>query len=52
MTDVQDSPEVQKQFANEGAEVLKMSTAEFGKFMVSEMSKWEQVVKKGGIKAQ
>jgi tripartite-type tricarboxylate transporter receptor subunit TctC len=52
VTQVQDSPEVQKQFANEGAEVLKMSPEEFGKFMVSEMTKWERVVKEGGIKAQ
>jgi hypothetical protein len=29
-----------------------MSTEEFGKYMVSEMNKWEQVVKKGGIKAE
>ena len=27
-------------------------TTEFGAFMVSEMNKWEQVVKKGGIKAE
>ena len=26
--------------------------AEFGAFMVSEMNKWEQVVKEGGIKAE
>ena len=32
--------------------VVKMSTAEFGKFMVSEMNKWERVVKEGGIKAE
>ena len=47
-----ESPEVQKQFANEGAEIVRMSPAEFGGFMVSEMNKWEQVVKEGGIKAE
>jgi tripartite-type tricarboxylate transporter receptor subunit TctC len=52
VTEVQDSPEVQKQFANEGAEVVKKSTAEFGQFMISEMNKWERVVKEGGIKAE
>jgi tripartite-type tricarboxylate transporter receptor subunit TctC len=52
ITAVQDSPEVQQQFAHEGAEVVKMSTDQFGKFMVSEMNKWEKVVKEGGIKAQ
>ena len=48
----QDTPEVEKQFATEGASVVKKSPTEFGAFMVSEMNKWEQVVKKGGIKAE
>jgi tripartite-type tricarboxylate transporter receptor subunit TctC len=52
ITAVQDSAEVQKQFANEGATVVKMSTAQFGQHMVSEMNKWERVVKEGGIKAE
>jgi tripartite-type tricarboxylate transporter receptor subunit TctC len=52
ITEVQDSAEVQKQFATEGAEVIKKSTAEFGQFMISEMNKWERVVKDGGIKAE
>jgi tripartite-type tricarboxylate transporter receptor subunit TctC len=49
---VQDNPEVQQQFANEGASVVKMSTAEFSQHMVKEMNKWERVVKEGGIKAE
>src|SRR5437016_4681116 len=48
----QDTPEVEKQFASEGATVVKKSPTEFGAFMVSEMKKWELVVKKGGIKAE
>jgi tripartite-type tricarboxylate transporter receptor subunit TctC len=52
LTASQDSAEVGKQFASEGATVVKMSTPEFGKFMISEMNKWERVVKQGGIKAQ
>jgi tripartite-type tricarboxylate transporter receptor subunit TctC len=52
LTAAQDSPEVEKQFASEGAVVIKKTPTEFGAFMVSEMKKWEQVVKKGGIKAQ
>src|SRR4051812_15306446 len=52
LTAAQDTPEVEKQFASEGATVVKKSPAEFGAFMVSEMNKWEQVVKKGGIKAE
>ena len=43
---------MEKQFASEGATVVKKSPTEFGAFMVSEMNKWEQVVKKGGIKAE
>jgi len=46
------SPEVQKQFETEGAEVVQMAPAEFGKFMEAEMVKWERVVKEGKIKAE
>jgi tripartite-type tricarboxylate transporter receptor subunit TctC len=52
LTQAQDNPEAKKYFDNEGATIIKMSTAQFGAFMVSEMNKWEQVVKKGGIKAE
>jgi tripartite-type tricarboxylate transporter receptor subunit TctC len=52
LSEAQNNPEAKKYFDNEGATIVKMSTDEFGKFMVSEMSKWEQVVKKGGIKAE
>jgi hypothetical protein len=31
---------------------VKMSPDEFGAFMVSEMKKWERVVKEGHIKAE
>jgi tripartite-type tricarboxylate transporter receptor subunit TctC len=49
---VQQSPDVQKQFDNEGATPVSMKPADFGGFMVSEMHKWEKVVKQGGIKAE
>jgi tripartite-type tricarboxylate transporter receptor subunit TctC len=49
---VQDSPDAQKQLEGEGAEVVRMTSAEFGAFMVTEMAKWGQVVKEGGIKAE
>jgi tripartite-type tricarboxylate transporter receptor subunit TctC len=48
----QDSPETQKRLESEGAEVVHMSSEEFGAFMVTEMAKWGQVVKEGGIKAE
>jgi tripartite-type tricarboxylate transporter receptor subunit TctC len=52
ITAIQKSPDVQKQFAAEGAEVLHMSPAEFGAFLVKEMNKWERVVKTANIKAE
>jgi tripartite-type tricarboxylate transporter receptor subunit TctC len=50
--EVQDGPEAQKQFASEGAEIVRTTPAEFGTFMAREMAKWERVVKQGGIKAE
>jgi tripartite-type tricarboxylate transporter receptor subunit TctC len=50
--EVQSAPEVQKQFETEGAEIVRMSPAEFGSFMEKEMGKWGRVVKEGGIKAE
>ena len=46
------SPEVQKQLVNEGAETTYMTPAQFGEFMEKELAKWGRVVKEGGIKAQ
>jgi tripartite-type tricarboxylate transporter receptor subunit TctC len=52
LSQVQELPEVQKQFDAQGAAVQKMSSADFGKFMVAEMNRWERVVKTAGIKAE
>jgi tripartite-type tricarboxylate transporter receptor subunit TctC len=52
LTAIQDSAELQKQFVADGAEVLRMSTAEFGAFIASETEKWAKVVRDAGIKAQ
>jgi tripartite-type tricarboxylate transporter receptor subunit TctC len=49
---VQSSAEVQRQLATEGAEVARMTSAEFGDFLVRETAKWGRVVKEGGIKAE
>jgi tripartite-type tricarboxylate transporter receptor subunit TctC len=49
---IQDTPEARKHLAAQGAEALRMSPSEFGDFMMKEMSKWERVVKEGGIKAE
>src|SRR5262245_8367442 len=52
LTAVQDSPEAKKSFASEGAEVVRMSSAGFGKFIASELKKWGRVVKDAGMKPQ
>jgi tripartite-type tricarboxylate transporter receptor subunit TctC len=52
ITAIQDNPEVQQQFLNRGAQVLKMSPAEFGAYIEQEIAKWGRVVKEVGIKAQ
>ena len=52
VTAVQNLPEVQKQFDADGATMLRMTPADFGAYMAADMSKWERVVKEGGIKAQ
>jgi len=49
---VQNSEQTKKQFATEGAEIVQMGSAEFGAFVASEITKWERVVKEGGIKAE
>jgi tripartite-type tricarboxylate transporter receptor subunit TctC len=46
-----DAPELQKEFAAQGATVVKMTPAEFGKYIDSETEKWGRVVKEGHITA-
>jgi tripartite-type tricarboxylate transporter receptor subunit TctC len=52
LTAVQDSPAVKQQFDREGASIVRMSSAEFGKFVESETAKWGRVVKEGKVKAE
>jgi tripartite-type tricarboxylate transporter receptor subunit TctC len=49
---IQDTPEMRKQFADQGLEIMRMSPAEFTAFMTQELGKWERVVKEGGIKPE
>ncbi len=46
------APELQAQFAREGAVTVEMSTAEFGEYMKTEMDKWARVVKEANMRAQ
>jgi tripartite-type tricarboxylate transporter receptor subunit TctC len=47
-----DSSDTQKRFELEGADVLRMTSAEFGQHIAAETAKWTRVVKQAGIKAQ
>jgi tripartite-type tricarboxylate transporter receptor subunit TctC len=49
---VLNSDEARKRFELEGAEVLRMSGAQFAQFMKAETEKWSRVVKEAGIKAE
>jgi tripartite-type tricarboxylate transporter receptor subunit TctC len=49
---IQDMPEVQEQFANRGSEIIKLGPAELQAFYNSELTKWGDVVKQAGIKAE
>ena len=41
-----------EQFAREGASAVEMSSAEFGKYIVTEITKWGEVVEKSKIRPQ
>jgi len=47
-----DSPETKKRFELEGADVLRLTSAEFGQHIAAETAKWTRVVKQAGIKAE
>jgi tripartite-type tricarboxylate transporter receptor subunit TctC len=49
---IQDKPEIQKQMVDRGAEIDKMTIAEFRAFIGKEIEKWGRVVKQADIKAQ
>ncbi|HYG53988.1 MAG TPA: tripartite tricarboxylate transporter substrate binding protein [Burkholderiales bacterium] len=46
------SQETQKRLESEGAEAVRMSPAEFGRFITAETQKWAKVVKEAGISAE
>jgi tripartite-type tricarboxylate transporter receptor subunit TctC len=52
ITAILDSPETRKRFELEGAEVMRMSPAEFANFVAQETVKWTRVVKDAGIKPE
>jgi tripartite-type tricarboxylate transporter receptor subunit TctC len=46
------TPVFQKRLEEQGGAVVKMSSAEFGKLMVSEQNKWLEVIRAAGIKGE
>jgi tripartite-type tricarboxylate transporter receptor subunit TctC len=46
------TPVFQKRLDEQGGMVVKMSSAEFGKLMVSEQNKWLEVIRVAGIKGE
>ena len=49
---IQDMPEIQKQFAAEGAQTIRTSPPDFTAFIDTEIKKWQRVVQEGNIKAE
>ena len=49
---VLESAETRKRFELEGAEVLRMTPADFGQLVAAETAKWTRVVKQAGVKAE
>ena len=52
LTSVLSSQETEKRFETEGAEVVRMTPAEFGRFISAELVKWSRVAREVGIKAE
>ncbi len=50
VAEVLNSEQLKKAFAAEGATILQMTPAEFGKFIAEETAKWGRVVKEANIK--
>ena len=49
---LQSTPEVVKRLEEQGATPVKMTSAEFGKYMQDEASRWQMVIDKAGIKGE
>ena len=49
---LQDSPETVQKLEGQGAMIVKMTSAEFGKYMQDEAARWQMVIDKAGIKGE
>ena len=52
LSEIVNSPEMQKIFQDQGAEVDYLAPAEFNKFVAAEIAKWGRVVKEANIKVE
>ena len=52
MTEVLQSKETGKRMESEGAETVRMTPAEFGRFIAAELAKWGKVARDVGIQAE
>ncbi len=52
VTEILTSKESAKRLESEGAEAVRMSSAEFGRFVAAETAKWAKVAKQAGIRAE
>jgi tripartite-type tricarboxylate transporter receptor subunit TctC len=52
VSEILELPDVQKQLENRGAIAEKLTGAEFGRFIDSELAKWGKVVKDANVKAE
>ncbi len=52
LSEIVNSPEMQKIFQDQGAEVDYLAPAEFNKFVAAEITKWGRVVKEANIKVE
>ena len=52
LTLVVTSSETQRRLQTEGAEAIRMSAADFGRFIAAETAKWGRVVKEAGISSE
>jgi tripartite-type tricarboxylate transporter receptor subunit TctC len=52
ITALQESPGTAGKLEQQGALLVKMSPAEFGKYMQEEAARWQMVIDKAGIKGE
>jgi len=52
ITALLETPDVVSKLELQGAMPVKMSSAEFGKYMTDEAAKWQMVIDKAGIKGE